>query len=45
MSWISWLLAAIGLFALISIALGLACFYFYAKALDEAHREGWDMPS
>jgi len=40
-----WLLVGAGMIFLIGLAFISMCFYFYVKALEEAHRDGWDIPS
>lgn len=45
MSLLSIVLVSILLLVFLTLGLGLALFWLYAKALEEAHRDGWDMPS
>lgn len=42
---ILWLMVVLGSIFLIGLVFLSTCFYFYVKALEEAHRDGWDMPS
>lgn len=41
--------ATLLLVVVLLVGAGLAflgvCFYYYVKALEEAHRDGWDMPN
>lgn len=45
MSIFAWVVVAAAVIVVPLLVLAGVLFFHYAKALEEAHREGWDMPS